>query len=149
VGSGPGGPTDEKAGEEVRTLFASIRDPVDPGLARDFQASTAYQPLPARFFETMTAELTRVPARVWHELAVSLTRPLAAERLKAIKVPTLVLWGDRDTLLTRKDQDALIGQIGGSRLIVYDATGHAPHWERPQRFAADLVAFVDGGTKPF
>jgi pimeloyl-ACP methyl ester carboxylesterase len=28
---------------------------------------------------------------------------------------------------------------------VYPETGHSPHWERPERFAADLDAFMREG----
>ena len=37
-----------------------------------------------------------------------------------------------------------LATIAGSRLEVYRGTGHAVHWEEPARFAADLVAFVEG-----
>jgi len=32
--------------------------------------------------------------------------------------------------------------IAGSRLVVYRGAGHSPHWEEPERFASDLVAFI-------
>jgi non-heme chloroperoxidase len=32
--------------------------------------------------------------------------------------------------------------ITGARLVVYENAGHALHWEEPERFAADLAAFV-------
>ena len=56
--------------------------------------------------------------------------------------PTLIVWGDRDALSPRRDQDALLTTISGSRLVVYEGAGHALHWEQPERFAADLVAFA-------
>jgi pimeloyl-ACP methyl ester carboxylesterase len=55
--------------------------------------------------------------------------------------PTLILWGDRDGLCSRGDQEALLAAIAGSRLVVYEGAGHGLHWEEPERFAADLVAF--------
>jgi pimeloyl-ACP methyl ester carboxylesterase len=45
--------------------------------------------------------------------------------------------------LTRADQDELIANIPNSRLVVYPNTGHALHWEQPERFARDLVEFME------
>jgi non-heme chloroperoxidase len=59
--------------------------------------------------------------------------------------PTLLLWGERDAVFSRGDQDALLTGIAGSRLVTYPETGHAPHWERPEPFARDLEAFLAGG----
>jgi pimeloyl-ACP methyl ester carboxylesterase len=65
-----------------------------------------------------------------------------SDRLKEVVVPTLLVWGDRDGFTGRAEQDALNRAIAGSRLMVYSGTGHCPHWEEPERFAADVVAFV-------
>jgi non-heme chloroperoxidase len=142
VGSAPFGPRDPAVLSELRTLFAGMRDPIDAALARDFQVSTTFRPLPPVFLETMIAELQRVPGRVWNEFAASLAAPRPVEHLRDIKAPTLVVWGDKDTLVTKADQDALLAGIRGSRLAVYASTGHAPHWEEPERFARDLLAFL-------
>jgi pimeloyl-ACP methyl ester carboxylesterase len=66
-----------------------------------------------------------------------------AAELGRIAAPTLVLWGDRDGLAPRADQDALVAGIAGARLVVYEGTGHALHWEEPERFATELTAFVE------
>jgi pimeloyl-ACP methyl ester carboxylesterase len=142
VGSGPGGPRDPAVTSGLRDLFASLRDPIDETFARDFQSGTAYQPLPPAFLETMIGEVRRVPARVWNELASHLADATAVERLARIRVPTLLLWGDKDGMLTRADQDGLLAGIKGSKLVVYANTGHALHWEEPVRFAQDLAAFA-------
>lgn len=142
VGSGPGTMRDPNTSSELRQYFAAVRDPIDYAFARDFQAGTAHRPLPAVFLETMIAEVQRVPAAVFHELADSLGDPDAAQRLRSIRVPTLLVWGDRDAMFSKADQDALLAAIPGSRLITYPDTGHALHWEQPVRFARDLLAFV-------
>jgi pimeloyl-ACP methyl ester carboxylesterase len=52
------------------------------------------------------------------------------------------VWGDRDEFLPRSDQEALATAIAGSRLVTYEGTGHAVHWEQPERVAADIVALA-------
>jgi non-heme chloroperoxidase len=142
VGSGPGGPKDEKSREELRAWFAAVKEPIDHVFARDFQASTAYNPVPAGFFETMCAEVQRVPAHVWHALGATLGSAAAVERLSLIAVPTLILWGDKDGIVTRADQEVLTSRIPKARLVAYANTGHALHWEKPAEFARDLLAFL-------
>jgi rifampin ADP-ribosylating transferase len=56
----------------------------------------------------------------------------------------LIIWGERDGLLSRDDEEALAAAIPGSQLIVYDGTGHLVLWEQPQRVANDLTDFVKG-----
>jgi pimeloyl-ACP methyl ester carboxylesterase len=59
-----------------------------------------------------------------------------------ITAPTRILWGDRDAYCPRDEQLRLVDAIPGAELIVYERTGHALHWERPARAAADVAAFV-------
>jgi len=63
--------------------------------------------------------------------------------LGAISVPTLIVWGARDAICPRSEQEALARAIPYARLVVYEDAGHAPHWEEPARFAGDLVDFAD------
>jgi steroid delta-isomerase-like uncharacterized protein len=62
--------------------------------------------------------------------------------LDKIKAPTLIVWGDRDAILPRSDQESLAAAITGSRLVVYPGAGHAFYWEEPGRVASDLAAFI-------
>ena len=54
-----------------------------------------------------------------------------------------MIWGDQDVFCSRANQDALVEGIPDVRLVVYEGTGHAVHWEEPERFAADVTAFVE------
>jgi rifampin ADP-ribosylating transferase len=54
----------------------------------------------------------------------------------------MIIWGDRDELLPLEDQKTLAAAIPGSRLVVYEDTGHLVLWEQPKRVAADLAAFT-------
>jgi pimeloyl-ACP methyl ester carboxylesterase len=66
-----------------------------------------------------------------------------SKELSRIKAPTLIAWGDQDTLFPRSQEEALVAAIAGSRLVVYPGAGHALHWEEPARFASDLMTFIE------
>jgi non-heme chloroperoxidase len=142
IGSGPGIIRDADTRQSLGSVFASLQDPIPYTFARDFQASTIYAPVPPTFFETLVNEALKAPASTWHGLGKGFqTQEPAA--LDHIKVPTLVFWGDKDNFFTRADEDLLVGKIAGAKLEVYPETGHALHWERPERFATDLLQFVE------
>jgi non-heme chloroperoxidase len=125
--------------DEVRRLS----DPIDPGFVREFVAATVSGPVPPPFLEMVIAENLKVPAAVWRATLEGLMEAIPATETATIKAPTLILWGDRDEFLPRSDQEALAAAIPGSRLVVYQGTGHVVHWEQPQRVAADVVALVE------
>lgn len=133
---------------EVQELWDSVvsklEDPVDRSFVVEFQESTLAQPVPSAFFETVIQESLKVPARVWKEVFASLLQEDSSSELRRIKVPTLIVWGDRDAFCSRQDQDALMRALVRSKLIVYSETGHALHWEEPEHFADDLVEFMRG-----
>jgi pimeloyl-ACP methyl ester carboxylesterase len=52
--------------------------------------------------------------------------------LAAIKVPTLLIRGDRDGITTHAHQDEILAGIAGSRLEVIANCGHLPTLERPE-----------------
>jgi pimeloyl-ACP methyl ester carboxylesterase len=137
--------------EAVREFFQTVStftDPVDPKVAREFQQSTLARPVPPAFFETIVSESLKVPARVWKAALEPYLTVDFSDRLEEVAVPTLLIWGDRDGFTGRAEQDALNRAIAGSRLTIYGGTGHCPHWEEPERFATDLIAFVRGVDAP-
>jgi non-heme chloroperoxidase len=131
-----------KVTREVQAAMADLPDPVPEAFAREFQAGTAYVPLPDEFYNQLVRESLKLPARLWREVFDRLLAFDDRDELHKITAPTLLLWGDRDAIFPRKDQDGLVGAIRGARLKVYPETGHCPNWERPQEVAADLIAFM-------
>ena len=59
---------------EVQASLRDIADPIPTEFVRAFQASTAYQPLPAPFFERIVAESLKLPARLWGEASIACSR---------------------------------------------------------------------------
>ena len=127
---------------EVQAAVRDIQDPVPIEFARDFQSSTAHVPLPDAFFEKIVAESLKLPARLWRAVLDGIIDYDDAQRLADIKTPTLVMWGDRDALFSRAQQDRLLATIPGAEFKLYPETGHCPNWERPEQVAGDLQAFL-------
>ncbi|HEU4710895.1 MAG TPA: alpha/beta fold hydrolase [Pyrinomonadaceae bacterium] len=121
----------------------ALKDPVPEKFVRDFQVSMAFQPLADEFVTAVVKESMNIPARVWREVMAEMLSPEAQVELKKIKVPTLILWGDKETVFPRSEQDLLLAALPNARLKVYEDTGHAMHWERPERFAKDLQEFMN------
>lgn len=126
---------------EFAELVAGLEDPIEPGFAAEFQRSTLARPIPDDFLAAVIQESLKVPARVWKAALQGLLEVDHRPELPTIQAPTLLVWGDQDAFCARSDQDTL-ATIPGSELLVYAGNGHAVHWEDPQRFAADLAAFV-------
>ncbi|HLK41544.1 MAG TPA: alpha/beta fold hydrolase [Polyangiaceae bacterium] len=75
-------------------------------------------------------------------------RATAADRLYlAAHMPTLIVWGERDTIIPVAHAEAAHGAIDGSRLEVFAQTGHFPYIDSPFRFVSVITDFV-ASTKP-
>lgn len=126
---------------------ASLADPIDRGFAEAFQAGTVARPLDAAVMRKIMDETSKVPAHVWRAALAGLVAYRPSRPLGAIACPSFIAWGDKDEIFPLAEQRALQAGIRDSILKVYDA-GHAPHWESPAAFAADLVAFAAGREVP-
>jgi 4,5:9,10-diseco-3-hydroxy-5,9,17-trioxoandrosta-1(10),2-diene-4-oate hydrolase len=64
------------------------------------------------------------------------------ERLEEIACPTLIVWGDRDRLISVRDADVFEQLIPRSRKVIFQNTGHMAMLERPAAFNALLEEFL-------
>jgi pimeloyl-ACP methyl ester carboxylesterase len=69
-------------------------------------------------------------------------KPLAAKRLNEIKVPTLLILGDRDVPQAKATVETLEKGISGSKKVVIKGAGHIVNMERPEEFNEALLAFL-------
>jgi pimeloyl-ACP methyl ester carboxylesterase len=65
------------------------------------------------------------------------------DRLSDVKVPTLIVWGERDSIIPIRDADEFERLIDDSRKVVMKDCGHIPMAERPRSFNDLLVDFLD------
>lgn len=64
------------------------------------------------------------------------------DRLREIKVPTLVMAGKQDFAYPPEAQHQLVNGIRGARLRLIDEAGHNPHAEQPHETFEALAEFV-------
>jgi pimeloyl-ACP methyl ester carboxylesterase len=64
------------------------------------------------------------------------------DRLPEIACPTLIVWGEKDRLITVRDASVFAELIPDSRVVVYKDTGHMAMIERPVAFNALLEEFL-------
>jgi pimeloyl-ACP methyl ester carboxylesterase len=128
---------------ELAAVVGQLEDPVDRGFIRDFQLATLNHPIPEEQLERAISESQALPARVWKAIVDELLSPNGELPLREVRVPALLLWGARDAFVTRADQERLLRDIAGARLVEYPDGGHAFHWEDPRPTAIQLGAFAE------
>lgn len=128
---------------QLQREVSMLTDPVSPKFVREFQTSVVSKPVPDEFMNRVIQESLKVPARVWRDAMAGMLASNATVDLSKITAPTLIIWGDRETVFpSRSDQEALRKAIPNATLRVYPATGHCPNWEQPRQFAKDLNDFI-------
>lgn len=109
---------------------------------RDFVRQCFAAPPPRDELDVMLAVSAATP----QEVRVGLGgRPAEYEAtLETIRVPALVLHGERDEVVTAATGAYTARTVKGAQHLVYEGIGHAPFWEAPERFDADLAGFLRG-----
>jgi pimeloyl-ACP methyl ester carboxylesterase len=68
----------------------------------------------------------------------------ARDRLEEIEIPTMIVWGMEDWVISAAAALSYHRRIPKSRLEIFERTGHVPQLERPQRFNALLDELLEG-----
>jgi pimeloyl-ACP methyl ester carboxylesterase len=68
--------------------------------------------------------------------------PDLSERIRSLRMPTLVLWGARDRLIPLQSGQRFAHDIPGARLVVLEGLGHVPQQEDPLRSVAAVQRFL-------
>ena len=124
-------------------VVSTLEDPIDAAFVRELNEGMLGREPPEAIIATLCEENLKVPARVWRDALEGLLAAEAPLDTGAISAPTVIVWGTRDPLLPRADQEAMAAQIPGARLVIYDDVGHLPVIEAPERVAADLTTLCD------
>jgi pimeloyl-ACP methyl ester carboxylesterase len=72
-------------------------------------------------------------------------RVSASARLAlAARIPSLIVWGERDSIIPVAHGEAAHRAMPGSRFVRFAGAGHMPHDDEPVRFARALIDFYEG-----
>ena len=79
------------------------------------------------------------------DLGARLIPELTLERfeLDRIHVPVLLVWGDRDRMVSHEGARHVLAAVPGARYEELTGCGHCPQLEEPERFTALLIDFLD------
>lgn len=124
------------------STISKMEDRVDPEFARGFAEAALASSVSRDVVDQVVEEMLKMPARVWRRSHEGLLADDSLDELGKIRAPTLIIWGDRDSVLSRKDQEELLARIPNSRLVVYRGAGHTFYYEEPERVASDLAMFA-------
>jgi non-heme chloroperoxidase len=134
---------DKKEMADFKYVVDQLQDPLDTALAREFQQSTLAKPISEEYFNILLNESMKAEANVWKGVWEGLMTANFRAALPQVKKPALIIWGEKDVMAPRADQEFFTSAIKGSKFIEYKATGHSVHWEEPKRFAEDVVKFIE------
>ncbi|HUA52943.1 MAG TPA: alpha/beta hydrolase [Candidatus Sulfotelmatobacter sp.] len=107
-----------------------------------------HDPANAPDFDALSDDEIAAHARSWEALCLYgwnpyMYNPQLKRWLKRIAVPTLVLWGEQDGIVTPAYGRAYADLIPGARFETIARAAHAPHLEQPDAFADRVVGFLE------
>lgn len=113
-----------------------IPSPIFSFLSREFFHNRLW-------YEKLTRDLIQGPygfsaeVPTWEQRIDLALNPL----LRNIEIPTLVVWGEEDSLFPSEIAHIINREIKNSKLVIYPGVGHSPQAEIPWAFVQDLLKF--------
>tara|TARA_R110000796_G_scaffold252571_1_gene388004 strand:+ start:50749 stop:51825 length:1077 start_codon:yes stop_codon:yes gene_type:complete len=107
--------------------------------------------------ETIYKETIKIPLATWFGALETLSEFDHSKRMKKLKTPTLIIWGEGDELTVKEDQERLLKACEKARqqngtLVYYrsygsigsqnKAPGHNLHWGNAKIVATDFLEFI-------
>ncbi len=96
-----------------------------------------------RFFEAVVDDALAMAPAAFTAIASALGRWNRFEEARHLSLPTLLLWGERDTLVDRDSTTRMLISIpGAANLEVLRGVGHSPQIESPVVLAERIIDFI-------
>ncbi|MDE1830412.1 MAG: alpha/beta hydrolase [Thaumarchaeota archaeon] len=68
--------------------------------------------------------------------------PAISTRLQTISIPSLVVWGSKDTMIPIEFADEYVNNLKNCKFIVMEGCGHRPHVEEPSKLVDVMLEFL-------
>jgi pimeloyl-ACP methyl ester carboxylesterase len=94
------------------------------------------------FLPVLLADALRAGPRTFWRATTALLLADLRPKLAQIRAPTLVIWGERDSLVPLALARQLAEYLRYEKLVVIEGAGHVPMWDRPQEFNRALIEFL-------
>ncbi|MDQ1847078.1 alpha/beta hydrolase [Gemmobacter fulvus] len=119
-----------------------LSHPIDPN--SEFMLAWYWNPTPVAedFLSRERAESAAVPAQVWMGVLKALTLTDWSPLAPRITAPTLVLWGDQDSLFDAASQTRVKELLPTARHETFTGLGHNFFWEQPEAAAQMINGFL-------
>ena len=69
------------------------------------------------------------------------------EQLKKVEVPTLIIWGENDTVVHLNQADDLAEALKTSRKVILEGARHPCYLDKPEEFHRELGSFLQDISK--
>ena len=135
VGIKPGGPFDRDIAD-VFALPPSEQTRItwhDPLMAPDPATMTDEE------LQLLAAQRVALGFYTWEPY---MHNPKLPHRLHRINIPTQLIWGESDGIVSPQYGQALKNMIPGASMLVIPKAGHAPHVEQPEEFMKHFLDFA-------
>jgi len=117
--------------------------PIGPGLLRPaLGLARAVRYLNLSFLPVLVGDLLRAGPRTMLRVTQEVLSADLSDRLGALQAKTMVIWGEKDTLLDPELGRKLAERLARACFVCVEGAGHNPMWDRPQRFNELLLDFL-------
>ena len=133
------------APEAVRRLVLvdALVLPIGPGLLRPaLGLARAVRYMSLSFLPVLVSDLLRAGPRTMMQATREVLSADLSDRLGAMQAKTLVIWGEKDTVLDPELGRKLAERLARACFVCVEGAGHNPMWDRPQRFNELLLDFL-------
>jgi pimeloyl-ACP methyl ester carboxylesterase len=134
-------------GQELsKEIYSALNPSTTADMKRLFEAIIYDKALLTDAFiaQAFTAKLKRGDGYTINAFIDSILRgeDFIDDKVKAIKAPTLVLWGRADRLTPPAMAEAFAQDISGAQKVIIEQCGHVPQIEKAQVFNSALLKFL-------
>jgi pimeloyl-ACP methyl ester carboxylesterase len=117
--------------------------PIGPGLLRPaLGLARAMRYMNLSFLPVLIGDLLRAGPRTMLRATQEVLSADLSDRLGAMQAKTMVIWGEKDTLLDPELGRILAERLARACFVWVEGAGHNPMWDRPQRFNELLLDFL-------